>query len=312
MTSNYCRKGHVEVARQNEKNPIKIYYEIHGNGPKKLLFIMGLSTSCVSWSHQVKYFGSHKDYQICVFDNRGIGWSGNDIFNVPPGFYSTSQMADDTFDLLDHLSWTSKVHLVGVSMGGMIAQEMAYARPEYFQSLCLTSTHAGGCVPPLTGVLTIMRSMFIRDRHKKIPIMIKLLFPPSWLDSPAPSGSSFETNKAHLMEELRRQIQLTNPTTLTGSVGQIAAVLSHGVSRERLIQIRENIPRILVITGTWDNLVNPKNSYYLGEELQADLQIFEGSGHALPTEQAERYNMALEDHFRKAEMISLNRPVVIL
>ncbi|CAG8601330.1 9318_t:CDS:2 [Ambispora gerdemannii] len=228
------------------------------------------------------------------------------------GFYSTSQMAHDTFDLLNHLGWTTKVHLVGISMGGMIAQEMSYAKPEYFQSLCLTSTHAGS-FPPIVGALTILKMMFIRDRQKKIPIFVDLIFPKPWLTSPAPSNSSYATNNEYLYDLLRQRIMITKSATLTGTVGQIVAILTHRVSRERLLHIRENIPRILVNTGTWDNLVKPKNSYFLKDQLNADFHVFEGSGHGLPTEQAERYNAGLEDHFRKAGFVvagSTNRSIL--
>jgi pimeloyl-ACP methyl ester carboxylesterase len=60
----------------------------------------------------------------------------------------------------------------------------------------------------------------------------------------------------------------------------------------------------LVVTGTWDNLINPANSFYLAEQLNADFECWEGSGHALPNEQAERYNNLLDVHFRKAGLIT--------
>lgn len=61
--------------------------------------------------------------------------------------YSTSQMAQDALDLMDHFGWTEKVHLVGISMGGMISLEMAHADTKRFQSLTLTSTTARRNLP---------------------------------------------------------------------------------------------------------------------------------------------------------------------
>ena len=80
-----------------------------------------------AWQRQTKDFGHDQGskYSCLIFDNRGMGAS-----DKPWLRYSTSEMAKDVFDLLDHLKWTSKreLHLIGVSMGGMIAQEMARQR----------------------------------------------------------------------------------------------------------------------------------------------------------------------------------------
>ncbi|KAG9305600.1 hypothetical protein G9A89_001661 [Geosiphon pyriformis] len=322
-------KSYVEVGERRGQKPVKIYYEIHGTGPNKILFIMGYTTSCASWDYQVKHFGAHKDFQICIFDNRGVGWSDS-----PIGLYSTTQMSQDTIELLDQLGWTENIHVVGVSMGGMIAQEMAHAKPNYFRSLCLTSTAAGRSLPPLIGVTTLTKLLFIRDQSQKIPIVSELLFPKLWLDSPTAANSSHSTNRELIDELLRERITRTRTgislkkgdtilykileamlirstplkilSTLQGNLGQLAACIKHNVSLDRLASIRKFIPQILVITGTQDNLVRPTNSFFLRDHLNADFEIFEGCGHALPSEQAERYNNTLENHFRKAGLIEAN------
>jgi pimeloyl-ACP methyl ester carboxylesterase len=82
----------------------------------------------------------HEDeFQICIFDNRGCGRS-----SCPESKFSTSVMAKDTLDLLDHLEW-EKVHVVGISMGGMISQELALLMlpQERLASLSLAVTHSG-------------------------------------------------------------------------------------------------------------------------------------------------------------------------
>lgn len=63
---------------------------------------------------------------------------------------STSQLADDTIELLDHLGWTKDVNLVGISMGGMISLEVAYRNPERLSSLILTSTTARRNIPTVS------------------------------------------------------------------------------------------------------------------------------------------------------------------
>ena len=84
---------------------------------------MGLGTFKTGWQRQTKDFGHDQSskYSCLIFDNRGMGES-----DKPVGRYSTTQLAQDTLELLDHLKWTAKreLHVIGVSMGGMIAQEL--------------------------------------------------------------------------------------------------------------------------------------------------------------------------------------------
>lgn len=84
---------------------------------------MGLGSFKSSWQRQTKDFGHDQSskYSCVIFDNRGMGESDKPLMR-----YSTSEMAKDAFELLNHLGWTSKrqLHVIGISMGGMIAQEM--------------------------------------------------------------------------------------------------------------------------------------------------------------------------------------------
>ena len=102
---------------------------------------MGLGAFKTAWQRQTKDFGHDQasKYSCLIFDNRGMGESDKPLMR-----YSTSEMAKDTFKILDHLGWTHKrqLHIIGVSMGGMIAQEMAFQEPERIASLSLVSTAA--------------------------------------------------------------------------------------------------------------------------------------------------------------------------
>jgi pimeloyl-ACP methyl ester carboxylesterase len=84
---------------------------------------MGLAGFKTAWQRQTKDFGHNQadKYSSLVFDNRGIGESDKPLMR-----YSTSEMARDTVELLDHVGWIAdrSVHVIGVSMGGMIAQEV--------------------------------------------------------------------------------------------------------------------------------------------------------------------------------------------
>ena len=89
---------------------------------------MGLGAFKWYWQRQTKDFAHDQGskYSCLIFDNRGMGESDKPVMR-----YSTSEMARDTLDLLDHLGWTAKrqLHIIGISMGGMIAQEMVRGKP---------------------------------------------------------------------------------------------------------------------------------------------------------------------------------------
>lgn len=106
------------------------------------------------------------------FDNRGVGSS-----DAPKGVYSTSQMAQDTLELLDALGWKSDVHVAGVSMGGMISLELVLADPKRFSSLVLTSTNAGRSPPQLVTVSFLSRVILIKDPVARMKLICETLFP---------------------------------------------------------------------------------------------------------------------------------------
>src|SRR5262249_35935611 len=110
---------------------VDLYYEEHGKGFPCLL-IMGLAAHSTAWVLQVAEFAER--YRAIAFDNRGVGRSSK-----PPGPYTIHQMADDAVGLLDALD-VRRAHVVGVSMGGMIAQEVALRHPHRVQGLVLACT----------------------------------------------------------------------------------------------------------------------------------------------------------------------------
>jgi esterase/lipase len=82
----------------------------------------------------------------------------------------------------------------------------------------------------------------------------------------------------------------------------IQSLIPNVVSEERLQEIRDNKElNILVVTGTWDNLVRPENSYYLAKVLCAKLEIFQDSGHVLITDSRDRFNSLLVQHFESTQ-----------
>jgi len=112
-----------------------IYYEEHGSGDP-LLCVMGLATDTVGWTLQLPAFAER--HRTIVFDNRDVGRS-----SYVEGPYEIADMADDALAVADSLSLES-FHLLGVSMGGAVAQEVALSVPERVRTLTLAVTFAGG------------------------------------------------------------------------------------------------------------------------------------------------------------------------
>ncbi|KAK3817249.1 MAG: alpha beta-hydrolase [Benniella sp.] len=289
--------GYIEVGHKRDKKvPLKLYYEKTGNGPKKLLLIMGLNSPGSAWEPVVRHFAQHPEYTTVFFDNRGIGFS-----DAPKGLYATSQMAQDTLELLDALGWTENIHVAGVSMGGMIGLELVHADPKRFSSLILTSTNAGRSPPQLVTLSFLSRVILVKDPEARIKLIVETLYPLKWLDAPARKNSGYNTNREVVAASLKRRFATTPLQPLHANIAQSWAALFHHVNSKRLAEIRTSGLAILVVTGTADNFVRPSGSYHLAKELNAPLVVFEGSGHALPGEQTETYCRFIEELVEKGK-----------
>lgn len=119
-----------------EVGGIGLHYERSGSG-EPLLLIQGMSGTHVSWGEAFRA-PLEEEFDVVAFDNRGIGYSA-----PIDGPFTIAEMAADTAGLLDALGIES-AHVVGISMGGMIAQELALAHPERLRSLALGCTYCGG------------------------------------------------------------------------------------------------------------------------------------------------------------------------
>ncbi|KAI8998792.1 alpha/beta-hydrolase [Trametes punicea] len=299
------RKGLCPVTQiRNKGDPLEshsLYFEVHGSGPEKVVLIMGLNASAAGWLPQVEYFGRKPEYSVLVFDNRGVGNSG-----APRGPYTTSGMADDVVTLLDFIGWTlpHQIHVVGVSLGGMIAQELATRVPERIVSLTLVVTKPGGRrfleLPPYAGLKSLVRSMMTPDPEKRPPIVIESLYPKEWLDSKAEGDPEGRTNRDIEIEAFRKRIQFTRPQSFLGSISQMAAALTHYVSPDRLRRISASVPKVAIVTGDTDNMVDPSNSHLMKEHMpEAELIVRKGAGHGIANQYSAWFNELLERVIRE-------------
>ncbi|KAF8185160.1 alpha/beta-hydrolase [Pholiota molesta] len=321
-----------------------LYYEQHGppsaKGDKeaqdklhKIVFIMGLNSSSFSWGPQVRWFGHGGEHGNCtalVFDNRGVGNSG-----YPRGPYSTSGMAEDVICLLDYLGWTKERELtiVGISLGGMIAQEVAYRIPKRISSLVLAVTTPGGPLwgnfPPLKGLLALTKLVFTPDPAKKVPTVLDMLFPAEWLAERATNDPHAEFNGNTITNEqgktnydvqaegFIRRVAITKPQLFLGHISQMAAALTHSVSDARLAYIAANIPKIAIVTGDDDHLVRPAGSERIKRAMDAglgstdgerdrdrvELLRWSGTGHGIHAQREEEFNALVERAMREGRAI---------
>jgi pimeloyl-ACP methyl ester carboxylesterase len=146
-------------------NGIKLNYRVAGHG-EPLVMIMGFSAGRIGWVPQVHFF--KKYYRVITFDNRGAGRS-----DKPPGPYSTGMMADDTVKLMDVLG-IEKAHVMGLSMGGMIAQELAINYPQRVMKLVLASTY--GRQDETSGDTLEQAGFLHLSPEKKVGAMVGLAF----------------------------------------------------------------------------------------------------------------------------------------
>lgn len=122
-------------------NGIQLYYELHGDESKPVILLLhGLGSSAQDWEAQISPFS--RDYRVLIADMRGHGQS-----DKPPVAYTMSQFAADVVALLDMLK-IDTVHVVGLSMGGMIAFQLAVDFPQRLSSM--TIINSGPAVVPHT------------------------------------------------------------------------------------------------------------------------------------------------------------------
>ncbi|KAI6043044.1 Alpha/Beta hydrolase protein [Pisolithus marmoratus] len=273
-----------------------LYYEVHGRGPIKIVLIMGLGGTCGDWLPQVRHFGKLPQYSVLVFDNRGAGNSGS-----PRGPYTTSGMANDTIILLDFLGWTMdrELHVIGMSLGGMIAQELASRIPKRISSLSLLVTKAGGRpwhnVPRLKTALLLARILSLSDTEAKMSVMQDMLFPSEWLGQKAEDDPQGRTNAEVVASNYRLKVEITRPQPFLGALSQMAAALTHRVSPDRLRNISASIPKVLILTGDEDVMVDPSESLFLRHNMpEAEYQRWKDSGHAICVQWNKRVNALLE------------------
>jgi pimeloyl-ACP methyl ester carboxylesterase len=261
-----------------ESNEIELYYEIHGSGDP-LLLIAGVGYGGWFWYKVVPELA--ETYQVITFDNRGAGES-----DKPEGPYTVSMMAEDTAGLLDGLE-LEDAYVLGHSLGGFIAQELAVSRPELIAKLILASTNYGGqdvipITPEAMEVLTNREGDPVELVKRGIAIA---------------SGPGFAEQHVDVAKELM-DYRFTNPVPPEAYQAQVAAGAGMAaMSRDQVDQRMASIEvPTLILFGEHDMVVPPGNAELMAEKLpQAEIKIIPDTGHIFPIEDPESTVAAIDD-----------------
>eukprot|EP00033_Pygsuia_biforma_P000508 GCRY01000597.1.p1 GENE.GCRY01000597.1~~GCRY01000597.1.p1 ORF type:complete len:295 (+),score=44.26 GCRY01000597.1:177-1061(+) len=271
-------------------------YSLVGSGPVKVLFISGIGNTKEAWARAVKSFGSNDMYSILTFDNRGSGLTSSSV-----GRYTTRLFAEDTSALLDYIGWLDTVHVVGHSMGGMIAQELALLIPERIASLSLIATHAGHTLTPLKGISMFCRTPFLSTIERKVLNILGGNFSRTYLD--AVDEASGEPNLALLTKEYIKRFEDHPLQPFSVFLSQAAATLTHNTLAKLPLLQDYAFPK-MIITGTKDDLVDCGNSYAMQKLLKCKLVVFKGAGHCVHREHEKDVFSLLGAHFRRGELLA--------
>ena len=243
-------------------NDINIYYETHGKG-FPLVMIMGFSGNLYWWDPSLIEKLARR-FRVIIFDNRGSGRT-----DAPKFDYSMKMFADDTSGLMKALNIQS-AHVLGSSMGGAIAQELAINYPERIEKLVLCSTNCGfsKSVLPSPQVLKFMTSgrMGLAADEEDLKRTFSLMF-----------TEDFIRKNPSFLEQFSERMR-NYPITPEGYRGQAIANAKFN-TYSRLPSIK--VPT-LVIHGKKDIILPPENARILAERIPgAKLVIFENHPHAM-------------------------------
>jgi pimeloyl-ACP methyl ester carboxylesterase len=253
----------------------ELYYERRGSG-EPLLLIMGMSGTHLSWGDA--FLGAlGDDLDLVTYDHRGIGESG-----PQPDSTTIVGLADDAAAVLDALGWEA-AHVLGVSMGGMIAQELALRHPERIRRLVLGCTYPGGEGARLADedvVQALGGALMSGDRERALRAGYAANLSAAYAEDAA-NWEAFHAMATKL------------PVPVPVIMAQMQAVLGHNASA-RLMAIDKPT---LVIHGTKDRMLPVVNGELIARLIpDARLELLEGLGHMFWWEQPERSAALVRSH----------------
>jgi pimeloyl-ACP methyl ester carboxylesterase len=260
------------------RNGTRLYWESHGTG-EPFLLVMGLSFTLDMWYRIIPLL--EPKYRLIVFDNRGVGRS-----DVPPGPYSIGNMAEDAMAVLDAAGVREPALLLGASMGGMIAQEMALRYQDRFRALVLACTTCDplyrGAWPKWQHSPGFLHWLRLKGEARE-RALVRLLY-------------SDTTPLEKIEEDIR--VRATRQPPVRVVLNQLAGILAWS-SYRRLPGL--TIPT-LVAHGEHDHILPPSNGRMVAAQIpNAEFALLQDAGHMIITDQPETAVEILErflEHLR--------------
>jgi 3-oxoadipate enol-lactonase len=257
----------VPPTRLAYNGPVAIAYDLRGHG-RPLVLVQGVGIGRWGWEPVADRLA--RRFQVITMDNRGIGAS-----DTPSGHFTARAMAKDVLAVLDHAG-IQRASILGTSLGGMVAQELALAHPERVDRLVLVATIPGGPrsrpMPPGTTYLFAV-SPFLTDRARLRRFVNNALGPSTLRRRPEIARRLAAAKLAHPQSEPAWRAQVA------------AGMLFNPLGRQRDIT-----QPTLILQGSADQVVNPSNAGVLADLLpDARVELLDGAGHLLYWEQPRRF-----------------------
>jgi 3-oxoadipate enol-lactonase len=250
----------------------KIWWDVSGpEGAPAVVLVMGLGFPAAMWWRQVPALA--KRFRVIVLDNRGAGNTGD----VPGAPYTIATMSSDVVAVLD-AAGAEKAHVVGISMGGMIAQEVALSHPDRVLSLVLLATHPGAQHATfLPEAAALLQSRVGQTLEQAAEVAIPFNYGP-------------DTDRALIEQDWAVRFPLAS--SAQGYLAQLTGGFGWS-SLERLSRLQAPL---LVLHGDGDRLIPPSNGKLVATLVpHAEFVLIEGANHILTTDRADEVNALIEN-----------------
>lgn len=256
-------------------NGINLYYEAHGEGDP-LLMIPGWGADITYWQGIIEPLS--KSFKLIIFDNRGTGRS-----DVPAGDYTIRMMADDAAGLLDHIG-IPRSHVLGWSMGGAIAQELALGYPEKIDRLVLSATAARFAEKTYFIALSLIEAIERQELKTEINWELSFCF-----------SEEFFADRAAVAELREGALSPAYPVTVEALKSQLAALALHD-TRGRLGSIKSPT---LALAAEEDGMVRVETVRSLAREIErAEFRVLPGA-HMYHVEKPAEFTQAVIEFLQR-------------